>query len=216
MKTDSQLQHDVLEELKFTPEVDHSHIGVSATAGIVTLTGFVPDYLQKLAAERAAARVHGVKGIAEEIEVRFANDPKTSDSEIAERIVSMLRWDVSLVADKIQVKVEKGWVTLSGAVDWNFQRDAAKRAASRITGVKGVVNNVTVVQKPTSRDVRDKIVAALRRSSAADAGSIDVVVDGGAVKLKGEVHGWNERRIAEQAAWSVPGVTRVQDEIVFA
>lgn len=216
MKTDSQLQHDVLEELKFTPEVDHSHIGVAAKNGIVTLTGFVPNYLQKSAAERAAARVRGVKAIAEEIEVRFASDPKTSDAEIAERILSMIEWDVSLAADKIKVKVEKGWVTLTGTVDWNFQRDAARRAASRITGVKSVLNNIAVTHKPTSFDVREKIVAALKRSSAIDARNIDISVDGGAVKLKGEVHGWNERRIAEQAAWSVPGVTRVQDEIVFA
>ena len=216
MKTDSQLQHDVMEELKFTPEVDHSHIGVSAKNGVVTLTGFVPNYLQKMAAEHAAARVLGVKAIAEEIEVRFASEPKTSDGEIAERIISMLRWDVSLAADKVQVKVEKGWVTLSGTVDWNFQRDAAKRSASRVTGVRGVFNNITVEQKPTSRDVREKIVAALKRSAAIDAANIDVSVQGGAVKLKGAVHAWNERRIAEKAAWSVPGVTRVEDEIVFA
>ena len=216
MKTDNQLQHDVLEELKFTPEIDHSHIGVTVTSGVVTLMGSVPNYLQKITAEHAAARVKGVHAIAEEIEVRFANDPKTSDTEIAERIVSMIRWDVSLAADNIQVKVEHGWVTLSGTVDWKFQHDAAKAAAARISGVKGVSNNITVKPRPTAYDVRETIVAALKRSAALDANTINVSVDGGAVKLRGEVHGWNERRVAERAAWSIPGVTRVEDEIVFA
>lgn len=216
MKTDSQLQQDVLEELKFAPEVDHAHIGVTAKNGVVTLSGFVPNYLQKITAERAATRVKGVKAIAEEIEVRFASDPKTSDAEIAERILQVYRWDVSVPDDKVQVRVEHGWVTLKGEVDWNFQKKAAQADASRITGVKGVSNWIEVHAEPSPADVRERIMAAIKRSSALDASSIKVAVSGHTVTLSGAVHGWNERRVAERAAWSAPGVTKVEDSIVLA
>jgi osmotically-inducible protein OsmY len=216
MKTDSQLQRDVLDELSWEPEVDHAHIGVAANQGVVTLTGHVPSYLQKIAAERAAKRVKGVKAVAEEIEVRFAFDPKTSDDEIAARIVQLFKWDISVPDDRIQVKVEKGYVTLTGEVDWNFQKTAAKAAAGRISGVTGVYNAVTVRARVSAGDVRERIMAAIKRSSALDAASIDVSVEGGTVKLRGNVHGWNERRIAENAAWAAPGVTKVEDQIVFA
>ena len=216
MKTDSQLQHDVLEELKWEPEVDHAHIGVAANQGVVTLTGHVPSYLQKIAAERAAKSVNGVMAVAEEIEVRFPFDPKTSDEEIAARIVQLFRWDISVPDDRIQVVVAKGKVTLTGEVDWNYQKEAAKAAASRISGVKSVYNTIIVRARPAADDVRDRIMAAIKRSSALDAASIQVSVEGSTVKLRGNVHGWNERRIAENAAWAAPGVTKVEDEIVFA
>lgn len=216
MKTDSQLQRDVLDELTWEPEVEHAHIGVAADQGVVTLTGHVPSYLQKIVAERAAKRVKGVKAVAEEIEVRFAFDPKTSDDEIAARIVQIFKWDISVPDDRIQVVVAKGLVTLTGEVDWNYQKEAAKAAAARIGGVKSVYNAITVRARVSAGDVRDRIMAAIKRSSVLDAASIDVRVDGGTVKLRGNVHGWNERRIAENAAWAAPGVTRVEDEIVFA
>jgi len=217
MKTDSELQRDVLDELAFEPMVDHAHIGVAAKGGVVTLTGHVPNYAQKMAAERAATRVKGVKAIAEEIEVRFASDPKTSDDEIAERILDVFRWDVTVPDDRLKVRVEHGWVTLSGDVEWNYQKKAAQAAAGRIGGVKGVSNGIEVRQaQPSPWDVRERIKAAIKRQSALDASDIDVSVTGHTVKLSGEVHGWNERRVAEQAAWSAPGVTRVEDEIVFA
>ncbi|GAA0295088.1 BON domain-containing protein [Sphingomonas oligophenolica] len=216
MKTDSELQRDVLDELEFEPQVDHAHIGVTAKSGVITLTGFVPNYMQKIAAEHAAARVKGVRAIAEEIEVRLANDPKTSDPEIAERIVQVFRWDVSVPDDRIQVRVEHGWVTLSGEVDWNYQKKAAQAAAGKITGVKGINNRIEVRAEPSPSDVRERIMAAIKRSSAIDASGIDVTVSGHTVKLSGEVHGWNERRVAEQAAWAAPGVTKVEDDIVFA
>jgi osmotically-inducible protein OsmY len=132
MKTDSQLQRDVMDELVWEPRVDHAHIGVAAKDGVVTLSGFVSNYAQKMAAEKAAKRVQGVRAIAEEIQVRFASDPKTSDAEIAERILDLFKWDVTIPDDKISVKVERNWVTLSGKTDWNYQKDAAKRAAGRI------------------------------------------------------------------------------------
>ncbi|UIJ46222.1 BON domain-containing protein [Sphingomonas cannabina] len=216
MKTDSQLQRDVLDELAFEPMVEHGQIGVMAKDGVVTLTGHVPNYAQKMAAERAAARVNGVKAIAEEIKVRFPSDPKTSDTEIAERILQLFRWDVTVPDERIQVRVENGWVTLSGDVEWNYQKKAAQTAAGRITGVKGVNNRVEIKGEPSPADVRERIMTAIKRQSALDANAISVSVAGHTVKLSGEVHGWNERRVAEQAAWSVPGVNRVEDEIAFA
>lgn len=216
MKTDSELQRDVLDELAFEPMVDHAHVGVTAKDGVVTLTGHVPNYAQKMAAERAAARVNGVRAIAEDLEVRFADDPKSSDSEIAERILQLFDWDVTVPNDRIKVRVEHGWVTLTGEVRWNYQKRAARTAAGRISGVKGVSNWIEVRAEPSPGDVRTRIMAAIRRQSAADAGTIDIKVSGSTVKLSGEVHGWNEREVAEQAAWSVPGVTKVEDEIVFA
>lgn len=216
MKTDSELQKDVLEELKWAPEVEHAHIGVAADQGVVTLTGHVPSYLQKVAAERAAKRVKGVKAVAEEIEVRFPFDPKTSDDEIAGRIVQLFGWDVSVPDDCIQVVVSHGHVTLTGEVDWNYQKEAAKAAVGRISGVRSVHNSITVRARASVGDVRDRIMAAIKRSSALDAAAIDVSVEGGTVKLRGNVHGWNERRIAENAAWGAPGVTKVEDNIVLA
>lgn len=216
MKTDSQLQKDVVEELSWAPDVEHGHIGVAANDGVITLTGHVPNYAMKIAAERAARRVHGVKAVAQDIEVRFASDPKTSDDEIAQRILSLFSWVVSIPDDKIQVKVEKGYVTLTGEVDWNYQKQAAWKAAGRISGVTGVMSNITVRERPTAFDIRERIIAALKRSAEIDAKSIDVRVDGSTVKLGGSVHAWNERRIAEAAAWAAPGVLRVEDNIVLA
>ena len=215
MKSDSQLQRDVMDELRWEPRVAHEHIGVAASNGVVTLTGFVPNYAQKYAAEKAARRVAGVKAIAEEIQVRFASDPKTSDTEIAERILNMLRWDVT-VPDDIKVKVEQGLVTLTGQVDWNFQKLAAARSAGRISGVKDVIDLIVVKPRASPSDIRERIMSAFKRSSTVDAGAIDIKVDGGTVKLSGRVKGWNERKVAENAAWAAPGVTKVEDNIILA
>ena len=217
MKTDSQLQIDVLEELKWEPKVDHSHIGVTAANGVVTLTGFVPTYAEKMAAEAAARHVSGVKAIAEEIEVRFKSDPKTSDAEIARRILDVFAWNTMIPHENLKVKVEQGFVTLTGDVAWYYQKEVAQKAAARITGVKSITNLISVkAAAPSAYDVRDRISAAMKRSSALDASAIDVAVDGSTVKLSGRVHGWNERKVAESAAWAAPGVTRVEDNIVFA
>jgi osmotically-inducible protein OsmY len=213
MKTDEQLQHDVMEELAWEPQIDHAHIGVAANDGVVTLSGFVPTYAQKLNAEQAAKRVKGVRAIAEEIQVRFASDPKTSDPEIAKRILDMFKWDVTIPEEKIDVKVEHNWVTLSGNVDWNYQKDAAKRAAGKISGVLGVSNLIEVKHAPSPANVRELIMAAVRRASDADANTIRVEADGGTVKLSGRVHSWHERQVAERAAWSAPGVAWVEDNI---
>lgn len=215
MKTDDQLQLDVMEELRWEPRLDHSNIDVTARNGIVTLAGFVPDCAQKLAAEEAAGRVAGVRAIAEEIQVRFHIDPRTTDAQIAERILNRLSWDVTAPAG-VKVKVEQGRVTLTGRVDWNYQKEIADQAAARTTGVKTVTSLIDVKSKPSPADVRERILAALRRSSALDASAINVSVHDGTVKLGGRVRGWNEHRVVRNAAWSAPGVTRVQDDLVFA
>lgn len=215
MKTDLQLQKDVMDELRWEPSVDHTNIGVTARNGVVTLAGFVPNYAQKARAEIATRRVAGVRAIAEEIQVRFAVDPEMTDAEIAQRILNRLDWDVSAPKD-IRVKVEQGRVTLTGQVDWNYQKEIAARAASRTTGVKTITNLIDVKVRPVPADLRDRIVSALTRARNLDAGAITVSVEGGTVKLGGRVHGWNERQIAESAAWAAPGVTKVQDDIVLA
>jgi osmotically-inducible protein OsmY len=213
MRTDSQLQHDVMAELQWEPRVDHANIGVAAKDGVVTLSGFVSSYASKIAAEKAARRVKGVRGLAEEIEVRFASDPKTSDPEIAKRIADMFDWSVTIPRDKVAVKVEHGWVTLSGTVDYHFHRQSAKDLASRITGVKGVTNLVEVKTSPSPADVKDRIIAAFKRNADLDASTITVAADGNTVRLGGKVHAWYERQIAERAAWAAPGVNRIEDNI---
>jgi osmotically-inducible protein OsmY len=213
MKTDSQLQQDVMDELQWEPRVDHANIGVASKDGVVTLTGFVPSYASKIAAEKAARRVKGVRGLAEEIEVRFASDPKTSDSEIAKRIADMFDWSVTIPKNKVQIKVEHGWVTLNGTVDFHFHRQSAKDLASRISGVKGVTNLIEVKTSPSPSDVKDRIIAAFKRNADLDASTITVVADGNTVRLGGKVHAWYERQIAERAAWAAPGVNRVEDNI---
>lgn len=213
MKTDSQLQHDVMDELEWDPSVDSAEIGVSVSEGVVTLSGTVKSFAEKIAAEKAARRVAGVKALAENIKVRLAFARKTSDAEIAQRIVSMLAWDVSVPDDAIDVKVESGWVTLSGTVDWKYQSEAAKKDASKIGGVLGVTNLVEVRQMPTSKDVRNRIIAAFRRQADFDSSSVSVFTDGSKVTLSGHVNAWYERQMAERAAWSAPGVTKVEDQI---
>ena len=215
-KTDSQLQHDVIAELEWEPSVDHAVIGVAVNDGVVTLSGFVKSYPEKMAAEKATRRVAGVKAIAEEIKVRFASDPKTADHEIAKRILDMFAWNVSIPDQQIMVKVEHGWVTLTGTVDLFYQSNEARKAAGRVTGVIGVSNLLEVKKLPAAFDIKDRIMAAFKRQANLDAGSVTVVTDGGTVKLGGRVKAWNERGIAERAAWAAPGVTKVEDNIVVA
>lgn len=214
MKTDSQLQQDVMDELQWEPRVDYANIGVAAKDGIITLTGFVPSYASKIAAEKAARRVKGVRGLAEEIEVRFASDPKTADPEIAKRIADMFDWSATIPKGKINVKVEHGWVTLTGTVPWHYQRETAKDVAARINGVKGVTNLIDVRTVPSTSDVRDRIVAAFKRAADLDASTITVMTDGDTVRLGGKVHSWHERQIAERAAWAAPGVSKIEDNIM--
>jgi osmotically-inducible protein OsmY len=216
MKTDDQLKHDVLAELEWEPSVDHAHIGVAVQDRVIMLSGQVNSYAEKLAAEAAARRVVGVQAIAEEIAVRYPSDPKTSDAEIAKRIVDLFRWDVMVPNDKIGVKVEKGWVTLTGTVDRHYQSEAARTAVNRIHGVHGISNLIALRKMPASADVRQRIEAAFKRNADLDADAITVVTEGNKVRLGGRVHAWREREIAERAAWAAPGVAAIEDNIVLA
>lgn len=214
MKSDMQLQRDVMDELAWIPNVEHANIGVAAIGGVVTLTGFVDSYAQKMAAEHAAAGVLGVQAIAEELKVRLPGDAQISDTDIAGQIVKLFSWNVSIPNDKVSVKVEQNWVTLGGTVEWNYQREAAHKAAGHISGVLGVTDNISVRNSPSPTDVRERILAAFKRSSDIDGSSIKVVADSGTVTLGGKVHGWHERGIAERAAWAAPGVEHVEDNIL--
>lgn len=216
MKTDSQLQHDVIAELAWEPSVDHADIGVSVNDGVVTLSGYVKSFPEKMAAEKATRRVAGVRAIAEEIKVRLPADRKTADHEIAKRIIDMFAWNVAVPDEALTVKVERGWVTLTGTVDWRFQSDEARKMAGRVTGVLGVTNLIEVKKLPVPADIKDRITQAFKRQASLDANSVTVVAEGGTVRLGGKVRAWNERGVAERAAWAAPGVTRVEDNIVVA
>ena len=213
--SDAGLKSLVEEELEFEPAVSAAHIGVAVRDGVVTLTGHVASYAEKVAAEQATQRVRGVKAIAEEIEVRYPYDGKRSDDEIAKRAVSVLDWNIN-VPSTVKVKVERGWVTLSGAADWQYQREAAEASMRKLDGVVGVTNTIALKDRPKASDVKKKIEDALKRNAALDAASIQVTVANDKVSLSGRVHSWQERRIAEQAAWSAPGVKSVDDSISVA
>jgi osmotically-inducible protein OsmY len=212
--TDKSLQQAVLDELDWEPSVDAAHIGVTANNGVVTLTGHVPSYTQKWAAERAVGRVTGVKAVAEELEVRFPFEGKNSDDDIAKRVVQSLDWDVSVPNNNVKVKVEKGWVTLSGEVDWYFQRSAAEADVRKLQGVKGVSDEIKVKPSVNAYDVREKIKSAFDRNAQLEAANIIVTADGGKVTLSGKVDTWRDRDLAERTAWSAPGVTQVEDKLI--
>ena len=216
MKTNSQLQLDVLNELKWDPSVHHEAIGAAVNDGVVMLSGVVKSYAEKLNAEKAARRVKGVKAIAEELTVRYDYQPKTGDSEIARRISDVIAWDPLIPHDRVEVTVENGGVRLGGKVDWNYQRDLAFKAASKISGVTIIQNMIQVTAAIDSIVVRERIEQAFERHADLEADKITVRAEGHKVFLGGEVNSWNERSIAERAAWSAPGVSQIQDNIVVA
>jgi osmotically-inducible protein OsmY len=216
MITDAQLQQDVLAELAWEPTVEAAHIGVAARDGIVTLSGHVSSYAQKLAAERAARRVKGVQGIAEEIEVELPALDQRSDEDIALSILNVLRWHSAIPLDAVKVKVEKGYVTLTGELDWQYQKDLASEDVHHIRGVRGVTNAITIKPRVKPQDIEARIKAALHRNAQIEAENIHVAASGGTVTLTGNVKSWYERSVAETAAWSAPGVTRVLDQITLA
>jgi osmotically-inducible protein OsmY len=212
---DKQLQQAVIDELDWEPSVHASHIGVTASNGVVTLSGHVPTYWEKRAAERAAQRVKGVKAIVEEIDVQLRGEDRWADDTIAERALQRLASDAAVPEDRITFKVEDGWVTLTGEVDWHFQKTAAERDVHNITGVRGLTNQITIKPQVQRFEVRDKIAKALARTAALDAAAISIQTDDGSVTLKGKVHSWSERRLVEDAAWSAPGVTEVNDKLTI-
>jgi osmotically-inducible protein OsmY len=211
---DVDLRQDIIDELDFEPSIESADIGVAVAKGIVTLTGHVPTYQQKLTVEDVVRRVKGVKGIAEEIEVRPYGTNRTADDEIAKRAINTMTWNTSIPDDSVQVKVQKGWVTLSGTVDWQYQKTAAADAVRVLSGVVGVTNRIEIRPKASSFDIKKRIEDALKRNAEVEANAIRVdVLDGGKVRLEGKVHAWSERSVAERAAWSTPGVHTVEDRI---
>ena len=208
------LRQVILEELEYEPSLDATHIGVSVEKGVVTLTGHVASFAQKQAAITAVRRINGVRAIAEEIEVRYPFEKKIADDEIAKRALDILGWDSTVPARAIQVLVRNGWVTLTGDVDWYFQKQAAEDDIRKLSGVHGIINNIAIKPCVQAEDVRMKIEDALRRRLKGEVNGIRVTVqDGSKVILEGFVDNWNERQAIETAAWSAPGVKAVDDRL---
>jgi osmotically-inducible protein OsmY len=209
---DIHLRQSILDEMEFEPSIDAAGIGVAVHNGIVTLTGHVRTYAEKEAAERVVRRVKGVRGIAADIEVQIFG-PKETDDDIARRAVKMLDWNVSVPKDSVQVRVLKGWITLRGQVEWQYQKNAAYDAVRDLAGVVGVSNLVELKPRITAVDVKKRIEDAFQRDAALEAGAIRIDVQGRKVTLSGNVKTWSERQAAERAAWSAPGIGTLDDRL---
>ena len=216
MKTNAELQRDVMDELEFEPSVNAANIGVTTKNGIVTLTGKVSSYAEKYAATEAAGRVIGVKAVIDEMKVDLPSFHQRDDQDIAEAAVNALKWHVLIPQNAIRVKVDKGWVTLEGTVDYKFQQSVAEDAVQNLTGVTGVSNLITLKTVVAPSDLKIKIENALSRAAELDGEDITVEVTGNKVTLKGNVSSWAERDEAERAAWSAPGVWTVDDQLEIA
>ncbi|HZP64630.1 MAG TPA: BON domain-containing protein [Terriglobales bacterium] len=213
LRTDEEIQKDVFSELKWDARLQPNEIGVIVKDGVVTLTGWVDSYLKKWEAEDAAHRVAGVKAVANEIEVKLSIE--RTDPDIAEAAVRALEWDAGIPSDKVKVTVSKGWVTLRGEVEWQFQKADAERVIRRLSGVKGVSNLIMVKPTTTSSELKKKIEDALVRNAELDANRITVEVQGSKAILKGTVRSWAEKQEAEQVAWSAPGISAVENRITI-
>lgn len=208
------LRREVLEELEWEPRLGCSAVGVTvAAAGVVTLRGVVKSYAEKVAAERAAKRVRGVRAVVNDIDVKLPMSHERNDADVANAVVRSLEWNVLVPHDTIEARVSDGWVRLEGVVDWNFQRAAAEESVQQLAGVKGVTDLISVKPHVTIHDVRERIEAALGRNAELEAHRIKVVAQDGKVILRGHVQSWGERAAAEGAAWAAPGVTAVDDEL---
>ena len=214
MSNDKKLQEAVLAELNWAPDIASAHVGVTAKDGVVTLTGHVENYSQKRSAEEAAGRVKGVKAIAEELEVRLPFTIKRDDAQIAAAAVDRLDWDVSVPEDKVKVKVEGGWVTLTGEVDWHYQKEAAHDDIRPLNSVIGISNQITIKSRVNTSDISNKIQEALHRNWFFQPKLIDVTANGGKVKLSGSVNNWHDRDVAGSTAWAAAGTTEVENNIL--
>jgi len=220
MKTDSELQQDVMNELKWEPSIKAAEIGVGAKDGVVTLSGYVDNYAKKWAAHRAAARVFGVKAVAEELQVRLPSSFERSDGDIAKAAANALQWNIWIthVIHRIKVTVENGWITLSGDVDWWYQKENAGDAVRNLIGVRGLSNDIAIkpiTVKVEPQDIKDKIESAFKRNAILDARRITVETRGGKVILSGSVHSWAEREQVERAAYAAPNVSDVESHIII-
>lgn len=213
---DSELRKHILDELEFDPSLDAAHIGVAVENGVATLTGHVASYAQKYNAERATQRVKGVRAVAQEIEVRLPSASPTDDDQVAKRALDIIAWDTTLPANAIKVKVERGWVTLSGTVDWHHQRSGCESAVRRLAGVIGVANLIELRHQVQPGDIRASVERALQRNAEVEAANIRMRVEGGEITLSGTVRSAHERNAVQRAAWAVPGVTAVVNQLTIA
>jgi len=211
IRTDEELQKEVLAELKWDAQIQPNEIGVSVKDGVVTLTGWVDSYLKKWSAEDAAHKVAGVKAVANDIEIKLATE--RTDSDIAEAAVHALEWDAGVPSDRVKATVSKGGVTLKGEVEWQYQKQDAEQVVRRLAGVKGVTNLITVKPHVTPSELKKKIEDALVRNAEIDANKITVEVQGSKAILKGTVRAWAEKEEAARVAWSAPGITSVENRI---
>ena len=214
--SDESVQRDVLAELKWDARVSPNEVGVAVKNGIVTLTGRVDSYLKKWSAEEAAHRVRGVKAVANELEVKLPGSDERTDEDIAAAAIDSLQWNVGVTADDIQLTVSKGWVTLQGDVEWNYQKTEAERVVRNLRGVKGVTNLLTVKPRVKPDELKENIENALIRNARTDARNVDVEVEGSKVILKGKVRSFSEKEEAERAAWLAPGVTSVDNRLTVS
>lgn len=213
MLNDHELQQAVMTELKWEPSVNASHIGVTARNGVVTLSGHVFQYSEKQAAEKAASRVRGVKAVAEEIEVRLPAETRRSDEDIAAAAINRLLWDASVPGEAVKIKVEKGWVTLTGTVAEHFQKISAELDIRGLHSVAGISNQIVIKSKVSVRDVSDDIRSALGRSWFFGPTTVNVTAVGGHIKLSGIVHSLHDRKLAAAIAWAAPGATAVENDL---
>ncbi|GAA3918180.1 BON domain-containing protein [Chitinophaga oryziterrae] len=216
MKSDLQLQQDVMDELLWEPALEAAEIGVSVKEGVVTLSGNVNSYSKKLAAEKAAKRVKDVNAVAVDIHIKLSSEEKRTDEDIAKAAMDALLWNTFVPAGHVKVQVDNGWITLDGELEWQYQKDAAVNAVKDLQGVRGVSNLVQLRPGPTGVIVKDHIKKALERIADVEADRIDIITEGRSITVKGKVRSWSERSEVERAVWATPGVWSVKDELVIA
>lgn len=216
MKTNEELRQDVMDEIKWNPQLREvsTQIGVSAKDGVITLSGLVDTYSKKLEAEKTAQSVAGVRVVATDLEVKVGRLGVKTDTEVAEAVKNALRWNSAVNDDQIEVKVDNGWVYLDGKVDWAFERTSAQNSVENLLGVKGVINNITIKSKPiNTKEIKEKITEAFHRSATVDSSTIRLETSGNKITLHGKVRSWSEKKDAERVAWSAPGVMEVDNQI---